>query len=47
MPAVVVFNLTVPGNTLRAILGDADVGTSITDGGARQQQEQEQQQQTS
>ncbi len=27
--AVVVFNLTKQGNVLRAILGDADIGTSI------------------
>jgi hypothetical protein len=27
--AVVVFNLTKPGNVLRAILGDQEVGTSI------------------
>lgn len=28
-PSVVVFNLTTPGNVLRAILGDEDIGTSI------------------
>ena len=31
-PAVVVFNLTKPGNVLRAILGDGDIGTSIGSG---------------
>jgi hypothetical protein len=30
--AVVVFNLTKPGNVLRAILGDQEVGTSISGG---------------
>jgi hypothetical protein len=33
---VVVFNLSTPGNILRALTGDPDVGTTV-DGGSQQQ----------
>ena len=37
-PAVVVFNLLKPGNVLRAILGDPEVGTHINAGIDKEQQ---------